>query len=506
MITFGSNRTFSALFSGNLLLVLFLGLPIDKAGAQGTFSQLDTGAGEALITESVDFSIPIDIVDPAVSMKLGFATDEIFLAGSIFDSFSVTLQSLDSTITLVLATMDASGVVWAPPTPGTTPLEINEFQITPFNYPSLSPVLSTREAFDLEVKLPDEVIGHQFTAYFDLFDNQNGTPSQAFFQDFVVVPEPDVLLLITVGFAALFVFRKKKWKCGSGGVSMGLMVLVAAFATATQSNAQTEQMFQLNGADITLAEATPDVETYFTSMRLNRALNVWNVEVAVTNSSSRVLTGPLVLMVDSFVGTSGVQQPDGVSSGKAFFDLSALAAENTLSPGQGTVKRTMTLGRGVGSPALTARLFVARPAAAAALGVTRSLNGVGQPLPNVQMEIGGPSGTVLKNSDAPSGVASFGSGPGEHIVRFTREGYLPVWRKQVLEADKTTVVPNPRLVEKSKIRFEVTPLGGVTVSNQTGSVKITVGAGKVSQGTIVAVTQMDGQSLPSFFFRSVGVR
>lgn len=467
--------------------------------AQGTFSQLDTGSGNALLTEMVGFSIPIDVVDPSIRMKLGFATDEVFQAGSIFDSFTITLQSLDATITLVLATMDASGVVWAPSTPGTTTVDINDIQIAALNYPSLSPVLSTREAFNIEVKLPDEVIGHQFTAYFDLFDNQNGTPSQAFLQDLVVVPEPDVLLLITVGLVALFVFRKKKWMLGSRAVSVGMVVFVAAFASATRSNAQIELAFPLNGTDITLAEATPDVAVFFRSMRLNRALNVWNVEVSVTNTSQRVLAGPLVLLVDGFTGTTGPELVEGtIAGGKGFYDVSALAPGGSLAPGQGTSPRTLTLGRSVGSPTLATKFYGARPPVVAALGITRSLNEAGQPLPGVALEISGPVGSGARTSDAPSGVASFGQGPGEHVVKFSTAGYLPVWRKQSLSLAQTTVLPNPRLTRRSLNTFNVSPLGGVTVSNAANTITINLGAGAVSQATTVTLTPLSGQSLPAF--------
>ncbi|HSH15726.1 MAG TPA: PEP-CTERM sorting domain-containing protein, partial [Verrucomicrobiae bacterium] len=75
--------------------------------------------------------------------------------------------------------------------------------------PSSTPVLAFQQAFDLEVTLPTEVVGRQFTAYFDLFDNQNGIPSQAFFQDFIIVPEPNTRWLIILGGLGLVVFIRR---------------------------------------------------------------------------------------------------------------------------------------------------------------------------------------------------------------------------------------------------------------------------------------------------------
>ncbi|HSH15725.1 MAG TPA: hypothetical protein VLD18_06815, partial [Verrucomicrobiae bacterium] len=276
-------------------------------------------------------------------------------------------------------------------------------------------------------------------------------------------------------------------------------VLVLVCVVPARLSAQ-EQTFQLNNADITLAEATPDVAVYFTSMRLNRALNVWNVEVAVTNTSARVLPGPLVLLVDSFSGTTGLLQPDGtITGGKGFLDLSGLAGNASLAPGQGTEKRTLTLGRsGTGSPSLATRFYVAKSPVAAALAMTRSLNEAGQPLPGVELVITGPAGSSSQTSDAPSGVASFGQGPGEHVVKFSRAGYLPVWRRQDLGLDQTAVLPNPRLTKRSTSTFSVTPLGGTIVSNTTGTGAIEFTAGTVSQNTIVTLTPLSGQSLPAF--------
>ena len=102
--------------------------------------------------------------------------------------------------------------------------------------------------------------------------------------------------------------------------------------------------FVLGGAHFELREVTRDVDVYFTSMRLNRALNQWNVEVTLSNRTAQPLNGPLVLVVDSFSGTSGPLAADGSSAGQSFYDLGAQSAGGRLPAGGQTVPRTLALG------------------------------------------------------------------------------------------------------------------------------------------------------------------
>jgi len=84
-----------------------------------------------------------------------------------------------------------------------------------------------------------------------------------------------------------------------------------------------QKTFVLRGASLSLEDATTDVGVFFSSMRFNRASNVCNFEVGLTNHSARGLSGPVVLLVDSFTRTTGPLQPDGLDqSSKAFYDLS----------------------------------------------------------------------------------------------------------------------------------------------------------------------------------------
>jgi RHS repeat-associated protein len=258
--------------------------------------------------------------------------------------------------------------------------------------------------------------------------------------------------------------------------------------------------FSLSGVTIDLEDVTSQSDVYFTSMRLNRALNVWNVELAVSNKSSQALSGPIVLLVDGFSGTSGPQQTDGTIDGaKGFFDMSGWTQGAGLGPGQTSGKRTLSLGiGGSGSPSLVTRIYAARPPEVAALALTRSLDDAGRPLPAVEMQIAGPAGSGSQHTDIHSGVSSFGQGAGAHVVKFSRDGYLPVWRRAFLSETDTRVVPNPRLTKRSPATSTATPLSETVVSNSTGSIRIVVPAGAVSQSTTISLTPLTAQNLPAF--------
>ena len=110
-----------------------------------------------------------------------------------------------------------------------------------------------------------------------------------------------------------------------------------------------EREFAFGSTSLVLGEVTTNTAVYFTSMRLNRAANVWNVEVSVSNRSSQVLTGPIVLLADTVAGSTGLQQSDGLSGGKAYVDLSAQLSGGILLPGQISAKANTVAGDGNGN-------------------------------------------------------------------------------------------------------------------------------------------------------------
>src|SRR5436190_16856777 len=124
-----------------------------------------------------------------------------------------------------------------------------------------------------------------------------------------------------------------------------------------------EKPFTLNGTSFILEDVSTEVQVQYQSMRLNRALNVWNVEASLRNSGTRALQGPLVISVESFTGTTGLLQPDGLDAetpAKAFLDMSGTISNGVLGPGAKSANRTLSLGKASGSPKLVTKVYATR--------------------------------------------------------------------------------------------------------------------------------------------------
>ncbi len=269
------------------------------------------------------------------------------------------------------------------------------------------------------------------------------------------------------------------------------VIFLAAAATA--------RPFRLGGLTLDLQEVTTNVDVYFTSMRFNRAANEWDVNVAVSNKVSQPLPGPVVLLVDSFTGTTGPLRADGVSSNQFFFDLSGELPQGELAAGQDSTTRTIALGFVPGAaPSVVTRVFAAPGLTnLQALGFTRSLNAVGQPLPGVTISETGPDGNTTNATDSTFGVVTLGKSAGAYVWQFSLNGYLPVWRQAQLQAHSGVVmIPYPRLTVRDTNIFSLSPLTGGAVSNQT--VALQFGGGSFSQTTAAQLTLLDGQTLPAF--------
>jgi len=466
---------------------------------------LNTEAGQGFVSRAVPFSYSREFELPVIQFRFGFTTDELVRAGMIPDAFTISIVDEAGDAVRILVTADAGGVVWAPVTPGTIPVVPDSIGYTPIPYSSLDPVqapgLANSVAFDLQFALSAEWADRDLTVYFDLFNNDDDVASQAWYSQPIVVPEPSAAVLLGFGLGGLVLIARRARpgiRAITGWLAAGLL-----WSLSTTHAADTgEKVFRLNEVELTLAEVTPDTAVYFRSMRLNRALNVWNVEVTLSNRSDRLLNGPLVLLVDSHSGTPGPVGPDGLDDSqppKGYYDLSARAGDGVLAPGETTEPRTLTLGRsGNTPPALQTRVFAARVPLASALTVTRSLDEVGRPLPGVALTVTGPAGTAQQVSDGISGVASIGQGEGEHQVVFRAQGHLPVWRRQALVSNRTAILPNPRLPLRDLHPVTVTPLGGSGITNASGSIRIEADAGAVAAATELTLSALSGQTLPGF--------
>lgn len=209
------------------------------------------------------------------------------------------------------------------------------------------------------------------------------------------------------------------------------------------------------------------------------------------------MSGPVVLLIDSFSGTSGPLRPDGVSSNQFFFDLSGQLPDGLLTAGGRSSPRTLALGfLEANAPKLVTRVYApAVTVSAAALGFTRSLNQVGQPLPGVTIEERALTGAATNTTDSAFGVATLGPVAGDYVWKFSQEGYLPVWRQATLVSNHVTVVAYPWLAARDPQTFPISPLSGGVASNAT--MQIQFSPGSLAQNSTAQLTALDGQTLPA---------
>jgi hypothetical protein len=181
-----------------------------RADAQGTFQGivLATGSGQSLLTSSQMLPAAIG-GSPELTFDFGFSTDETSVPDTFLDSFTVSLAGGDS-FAPVLATIDSSGVVWAPVTPGATQLSEAQIIRALFAPPTAPPISGKGSGFSVRFPLPNELIGKAVTVTFDLFDNLDNRMSLGWYKDLQIisVPEPRLVFLLSFGLVSVAMFRR----------------------------------------------------------------------------------------------------------------------------------------------------------------------------------------------------------------------------------------------------------------------------------------------------------
>jgi hypothetical protein len=177
--------------------------------ARGETIILHAGGGSTPITDTR----LLDAVNGPtawVEFDFGFATAEEAPGQTFFDSVTVTLQGSAPSATATIVTLDRTGALFAPFTPGGITLEPASITWREISFPDeFNPEFSFRRAYAVTAPIPQELLGQPITFIMDLFDNQNGVASVAYATGPTVVPEPTALLLAFVG--TLFVFGLK-WR------------------------------------------------------------------------------------------------------------------------------------------------------------------------------------------------------------------------------------------------------------------------------------------------------
>lgn len=196
-----------------VLLILLLAPPTwSTANAQGVMGDpfvLRADGSQALHTETRSVLMPAASDETFLAFHFGFETDEVFGPGTIFDSFSIGIENEAGDRFATLLTADASGVVYAPATPGGVSIPGGAITASLIPVPPLNQNLTQRYAAYVQAFLPQDFAGQEATLYFDLFDNQNGTASLGWFTDLTVVPEPTTTLLLGLGALLLLGLRKR---------------------------------------------------------------------------------------------------------------------------------------------------------------------------------------------------------------------------------------------------------------------------------------------------------
>ena|SRR5438093_6400189 len=188
---------------GMLLCAVALLCGDAAARAQGSPTVLRTGGGS--VTETYPLLFPASVDNVRLQFNFGFGTDETPQGGQLLDSFTVTLQDNSMQSTAIYLTADASGVAWAPATPGTISMDPNSINRSPISFGNVQPSHANETAYHVDALIPSQFAGTTATLYFDLFDNGNSVSSLGWFSDVAVVPEPGTAVLGGIG-AAIFIF------------------------------------------------------------------------------------------------------------------------------------------------------------------------------------------------------------------------------------------------------------------------------------------------------------
>jgi len=197
---------------------MWLAGPLTGAASGSLYGQGTTEPVYVLRTEGaaglVTVTTPIDLrgfLAPVfLDFNFGFGTDEIVRPGEILDAFTISLGSVTNPAQMaVYLTLDAAGLVVAPPTPGGIWIDPASLDLTPGLPPPGFGYLRQQLAYHVLAPVPEVLWGQETTLYLDLFNNANGLESIGWAGAVTVIPEPSVGLLCLVGLAAWLGLKRR---------------------------------------------------------------------------------------------------------------------------------------------------------------------------------------------------------------------------------------------------------------------------------------------------------
>lgn len=170
---------------------------------------LQTGSGVILTTARHPLDSSAFSGGAHIAFEFGFASNETPEPSSFADSFTVSLENpLGQRV--YIATVDASGTLWAPGVPGSIPIQADDIQHVGVSYAIEAPNGSHATAYSVSLQMPSLLQGQPLHLRLDLFDNLNTTSSQGYLHGSVVVPEPAVVWLGGLGaIASLLAYRRR---------------------------------------------------------------------------------------------------------------------------------------------------------------------------------------------------------------------------------------------------------------------------------------------------------
>jgi hypothetical protein len=187
-------------------LLLLSSFSSKQLWAQGTF--LSTGGGVPLVTRTFPLQTGGSL-SPVIGFEVGFATREVASPGELHDSFSVFVSDNSGQRLSFLLTADTSGFVWAPVSPGTIPVSESSITRTATPFPTTEQTFPSARSYLVSWPVPPQFTAGSFNLTLDLFDNQNGVGSLAYFTPPTVVPEPSHLTLLGIA-GMLFALKTRR--------------------------------------------------------------------------------------------------------------------------------------------------------------------------------------------------------------------------------------------------------------------------------------------------------